>query len=333
MFPIPPPLAVETQHHQPVCSVLSGKHKTSYITMSATLEKWTRSALTRMLLFSKVDQHPQRALSWHGKTERWMVQQGSRLLFTAAFTLFQAVMFACLIVRYCSDASLTGPRTYNGVAYPFLRAAASLLNFNFPIFIFPLCQAIITRIRRTFLGRLIPFGKAMLLHKMVATMTLIFAWAHAVAQWTSSGHHAMQSGLDFKGFFHLNFGTWAGWSGNTTLVVLTLIVARTLWRSKPLENHLPRVHQVLYLPIFLCWSIHAAFYAFSIPLSQSYYGIDIFKLFWYIGAFLSIAELSLSTVRARHNTSILKVIQHPSDVVEIQFKKEYTTIGAGQVCT
>jgi hypothetical protein len=37
-------------------------------------------------------------------------------------------------------------------------------------------------------------------------------------------------------------------------------------------------------------------------------------------------------VRGRHKTYISKVIQHPSNVVEIQIKKENTKSRAGQVC-
>lgn len=43
-----------------------------------------------------------------------------------------------------------------------------------------------------------------------------------------------------------------------------------------------------------------------------------------------IIERILREVRSRHVTFISKVIQHPSNVVELQIKKEKTTIRAGQ---
>ena len=298
--------------------------------MSTTAEKSQWSPLTRMLLLSPVNKHPQRSFPWYENVKWWMMQRGPTLLFIAVFTLIQTLMFASLVTSHYIDNSLSGSRTDDGV-YTCAKAAGSSLNLNFAILILPLCQAMMTSIRRTVLGKFILFGKTILLHKMVATAILILAWIHAIAHWSSSAQHATQSDLGITIFLRSDFGTWAGWSGNITLVFLTLILARTLWKPRPFEHHLPRVQKALYLPIFLCWTIHAAFYPPNKTSLQFYYGIDASRLFWYLGAFISIIELFLVAVRARHKTFISKVIQHPNDVVEIQFKKDYTTVGAGQV--
>lgn len=52
--------------------------------------------------------------------------------------------------------------------------------------------------------------------------------------------------------------------------------------------------------------------------------------YWLVGGVIWIWERVLREVRSRHRTYISKVIQHPSNVVEIQIKKEKTTTRAGQ---
>ena len=52
--------------------------------------------------------------------------------------------------------------------------------------------------------------------------------------------------------------------------------------------------------------------------------------YWLVGGLIWIYERILREVRSRHRTYISKVIQHPSNVMEIQIKKEKTTTRAGQ---
>ena len=62
-------------------------------------------------------------------------------------------------------------------------------------------------------------------------------------------------------------------------------------------------------------------------------GIGVFWEYWMYGGFIYLAERIAREVRGRHKTYISKVIQHPSNVVEVQIKKEHTKTQAGQVCS
>lgn len=55
-----------------------------------------------------------------------------------------------------------------------------------------------------------------------------------------------------------------------------------------------------------------------------------FQRYWLVGGVIWISERVLREIRSRHITYISKVIQHPSDVMELQIKKEKTTTRAGQ---
>ena len=60
-------------------------------------------------------------------------------------------------------------------------------------------------------------------------------------------------------------------------------------------------------------------------------GNGVFYQYWIYGGVIYLAERVAREIRGRHATVISKVIQHPSNVVEIQIKKEKTTTKAGQV--
>jgi hypothetical protein len=53
--------------------------------------------------------------------------------------------------------------------------------------------------------------------------------------------------------------------------------------------------------------------------------------YWLVGGLIFLSERVLREIRSRHRTYISKIIQHPSNVMEIQIKKEKIKTRAGQV--
>jgi NADPH oxidase 2 len=66
------------------------------------------------------------------------------------------------------------------------------------------------------------------------------------------------------------------------------------------------------------------------PPYCSWLQIGVFWRYWLVGAVIFIYECILREIRSRHRTYISKVIQHPGKVVEVQIKKDKTTVRAGQ---
>lgn len=58
--------------------------------------------------------------------------------------------------------------------------------------------------------------------------------------------------------------------------------------------------------------------------------VGVFWKYWLVGGVLYIGERILREVRSRHRTYISKVILHPSNVCEVQIKKEKIKTRAGQ---
>lgn len=62
-------------------------------------------------------------------------------------------------------------------------------------------------------------------------------------------------------------------------------------------------------------------------------GTGVFYLYWIFGGSVYLLERLMREVRGKHRTVITKVIQHPSNVFEIQLQKEKTKMRPGQVCS
>lgn len=90
-----------------------------------------------------------------------------------------------------------------------------------------------------------------------------------------------------------------------------------------------------FIVFFFFWSIHGAFCMIQpdfAPFCMSFgtSAIGVFWQFWMYGGFVYMAERIAREIRGKHKTYISKVIQHPSNVCEIQIKKEHTKTRAGQ---
>lgn len=166
---------------------------------------------------------------------------------------------------------------------------------------------------------------------VVAWSIIFFSWVHTVAHWVNFARLATKQHSGFKGFLLANFKTGPGWSGYVMLFALTAMVATSL--EKPRRANYERFWYThhLFIVFFVFWSIHGAFCMIKPDLVPFCSAVGVFYQFWLWGGFVYLAERIAREVRGRHKTFVSKVVQHPSNVVEIQIKKENTKTRAGQV--
>jgi NADPH oxidase len=107
------------------------------------------------------------------------------------------------------------------------------------------------------------------------------------------------------------------------------VTAMTKFRRANFERFWYTHH--LFTVFFLFWAIHGAFCMIKPDFAPFCSENAVFWKYWLFGASVYLAERIMREVRGRHKTYISKVIQHPSNVVEIQIKKENTKSRAGQV--
>ena len=265
------------------------------------------------------------------KLDRWMVNEGYRKLSMLLFAAVHSMVFAFGFLNYHMKDNLNTARATFGITYPIARAAALVLHFDIAILIFPVCRTLISLARQTPLNGIIQFDKNIAFHKLVAWSIMFFSWVHTIAHWNNYAQLAAKNNLGFKGWLLGNFVTGPGWSGYVMLTCLMLMLATSLQRFKTKNFERFWYTHHLFVVFFIFWSIHGAFCMIKSDSAPFCSGTGVFWQYWMYGGFVYLLERVAREVRGRHKTYVSKVIQHPSNVVEIQMKKENTKTRAGQV--
>lgn len=216
--------------------------------------------------------------------------------------------------------------------------------FNAILIKIAVCRTLISLARQTPLNGIIQFGmfpfqsacfsngsdKNITFHKLVAFSIVFFSWVHTIAHWNNFAQLAAKQKLGFKGFLAANFTSGPGWSGYIMLTVLMIIFATSL--EKPRRANFERFWYLhhLFIIFFVFWAVHGAFCMIKTDLAPFCAGTGVFYLYWMYGGFIYLAERIAREIRGRHITFVSKVVQHPSNVCEIQIKKQNTKTRAGQ---
>ncbi|EON66980.1 NADPH oxidase [Coniosporium apollinis CBS 100218] len=283
-----------------------------------------------MLMAGEMSDEPPRELFLRERIDRWMVNEGYRRLFVGVFILLHGMVFAFGLLNYTLKDNLTGARATFGPTYAIARSAGLVLHVDVALIMFPVCRNLISLLRRTPLNGIIQFDKNIAFHKMTAWSIVFFSWLHTIAHWNNFAQFAAKQKLGFKGFALVNFATGPGWSGYIMLIILMAIVATAI--EKPRRANFERFWYThhLFTLFFIFWSMHGAFCMIKPDFEPYCAGTGVFWQYWLLGGFAYLGERIAREVRGKHKTFVSKVIQHPSNVVEIQIKKENTKTRAGQ---
>ncbi|KAF5019329.1 hypothetical protein F66182_8669 [Fusarium sp. NRRL 66182] len=295
--------------------------------------RWT--PLTRMLLSGEMTQEKQQELSSREKLDRWMINEGYRRVFVFVFMLLHALIFSFACVHYSMKESLESSRQNFGFTFVIARSAALVLHVDVAIILFPVCRTLISLLRQTPLNGIIQFDKNISFHIVTAWSIVFWSWVHTIAHWNNFAQAAIKYNLGVYGWLLANFVSGPGWTGYVMLIALMGMVMTST--EKPRRANYERFWYThhMFIVFFLFWSIHGAFCMiqpdvapFCTSIGSS--AVGVFWQYWMYSGFIYLAERVARELRGRHRTYITKVIQHPSNVCEIQMKKENTKTRAGQ---
>ncbi|OQV04709.1 hypothetical protein CLAIMM_09557 isoform 2 [Cladophialophora immunda] len=293
-------------------------------------ERTRSTPLMRMLLSGEVSGEEPRDLSPKEKFNRWMVNEGSRRLFVGVFILVHCMLYGFGFMNYQLKDNLTKARATYGYGYPIARSAALVLHFDVACILLPVCRTLISLARQTPLNGIIPFDKNITFHKLVGYSIVFFTWVHTIAHLHNVAQLSAKGHGGFIGFVKLNFLTGPGWTG----YILTISVMAMFFTAleKPRRANYERFWNThhLFVIFFIFWSIHGAFCMIPADNKPFCFGNGSFYLYWMVGGFTYLVERILREIRGYQKTYITKVIEHPSNVVEIRIKKEHTKTRAGQ---
>ncbi|KAJ4987341.1 ferric reductase like transmembrane component [Stagonosporopsis vannaccii] len=302
----------------------------SYTTSLTGRERSRWPPLTRMLMSGEMSEEKGRQLTRKERFDVWMVNEGYRRLFVFTFAILHVMVFVFGMMNYGLKDNSIGTRAKFGITFPIARAAALTLHVDVAFILFPVCRNLISMARRTPLNDIIPFDKNITFHKLVAWAIVFFSWVHTIAHWNNLAKFAAINELGFMGFILANLATGPGWSGYVMLFALMAIAITAA--EKPRRANFERFWYThhMFIVFFVFWSIHGAFCMIQPDFAPFCDGIGVFWEYWMYGGFAYLAERIAREVRGRHKTYVSKVIHHPSNVCEIQIKKEHTTTRAGQ---
>ncbi|KAK4161843.1 ferric reductase NAD binding domain-containing protein [Cladorrhinum sp. PSN259] len=295
--------------------------------------RWT--PLTRMLLSGEMTQERQKELTPREKFDRWMVNEGYRRIFVFVFMFLHAILFAFSFVNFALKENLQIARSTFGPTFMIARAAALVLHVDVALILFPVCRTLISLARQTPLNGIVQFDKNITFHITTAWSIVFFSWVHTIAHWVNFAQIAGKNKLGVYGWLLANFVSGPGWTGYVMLISLMGMVITSVEKTRRANYERFWYTHHMFIVFFFFWSIHGAFCMIQpdfAPFCTSIgtQAIGVFWQYWMYGGFAYLAERIAREIRGRHKTYISKVIQHPSNVCEIQIKKENTKTRAGQ---
>ncbi|KAH9846070.1 NADPH oxidase [Lenzites betulinus] len=276
--------------------------------------------------------------TWMEKYQHWMINEGGRRMFFFLFIFLHALVIAFGFMNYqLKDNSVTARKTF-GITFPIARTAALVLHVDVAVILLPVCRNFISILRRTSLNSFIPFDKNITFHKAVAWSIVVFSFIHIAAHMVNftelafADPDATTPAKRFVAFLAANFATGPGATGWIMTVALGIMVWYAMEKRRRARFEWFWYSHHLFIVFFINWQLHGMFCMIQPdrPPYCSFNTIGVFWRYWLVGGVIWIYERILREVRSRHRTYISKVIQHPSNVVELQIKKEKTPTQAGQ---
>ncbi|EWY86359.1 NADPH oxidase [Fusarium oxysporum f. sp. raphani 54005] len=249
--------------------------------------------------------------------------------------LLHALIFSFACVHYSQKESLKTSNELFGFTFVIARSAALVLHVDVAVILFPVSRTLISLLRQTPLNGILQFDKNITFHIVTAWSIVFWSWVHTIAHWNNFAQVAIKYKLGIYGWLVANFVSGPGWTGYVMLIALMGMVLTST--EKPRRANFERFWYThhMFIVFFFFWSIHGAFCMIQPDVapfctSVGASAVGVFWQYWMYSGFIYLAERIAREVRGRHRTYITKVIQHPSNVCEIQMKKEHTKTRAGQ---
>jgi len=245
------------------------------------------------------------------------------------------MVFAFGFMNYQLKDNLSIARGTFGLTFAIARASALVLHFDVAMILFPVCRTLISIMRQTPLNGIVPFDKNITFHKLTGWSIVFFSWTHTIAHWNNFAQISAKNNLGFGGFLLANFVTGPGWTGYIMLIALMAMAITAYEKNRRANFERFWYTHHLFVVFFVFWSIHGAFCMiqpdfapYCVAIGSS--AIGVFWQYWMYGGYIYLMERIAREIRGKHKTYISKVVQHPSNVCEIQIKKQNTKTRAGQ---
>ncbi|KAJ3390988.1 hypothetical protein HDU84_006660 [Entophlyctis sp. JEL0112] len=267
----------------------------------------------------------------HLQFENYFVNEGLKHVWLGLWIVAQIVYF---IVGYYQLATSPVVATFRSVLGPGLmiaRSAANVISFDCALILFAVCRNMISYMRQTFLARVIPWDKNITFHILIAYGVVFWSFVHSAAHFYNFYAVELAFGKDTVTAMWLNLLSGPGWTGQVISVALFLMCtsAAEAVRRKHFEIFWFTHH--LFIVFFGGTLMHGSFCLIKGDTGDICRGGPTFWKYWIASAVVFVIERITREVRGRFpKTYVSKVVQHPSNVVEVQIMKPSCVTKAGQ---
>ena len=267
--------------------------------------------------------------SWRAVAHHRIIANG-KYAPLALYILSHLLIFAVSLIYHLIYSVADKPVGAVDVAHVVSKASGLMLHLDVAVILFPICHNVVHLLRQTFLARILHPDSRIFVHKLVGWSIVFFAWVHIAMQWTLSVWLARNEKRGIKGFAINNFATGIGWTGHIMLLLLMLI-AMTSFDIARKDNFLRAwaVHQ-LFIPFYALWCVHEVF-VFQRTGMSPWTSNGSFWQYWIFGGLAYLVETIMTEVRGSKKLFVSKVIQHPSQIIEIQIEKHNAMPRVGHV--
>ncbi|KAI9822220.1 MAG: hypothetical protein M1832_003043 [Thelocarpon impressellum] len=245
-------------------------------------------------------------------------------------------LFAFGWYKQAADARLAGLNTLTFSVW-LSRGAGLALSVDTALILLPMCRNILRWIRPKM--RFLPLDESQFFHRQVAYAMLVYTIIHVCAHYVNF-FNVEKAQLRPVSAVEIHYAQAGGITGHVMLLCMLLMytTAHSKIRQQSFETFWYTHH--LFIPFLLGMYTHATgcFVRDSVAPHSPFAGAN----FWnhcigyqgwrweLFGGGLYLCERLYREIRSRRETEITKIVRHPYDAMEIQFRKPSMKYKAGQ---
>ncbi|KAI9803555.1 MAG: hypothetical protein M1825_001898 [Sarcosagium campestre] len=269
------------------------------------------------------------------KVKRQLVP--SKIIFHVLFHGLHIGMFVLGWIKQAQDDRLAGLNTLTYSVW-LSRGAGLALSVDGSLILLPMCRNILRVIRPKL--KFLPLDESQYFHRQVAYSMLFYTIIHVCAHYVNF-FNVERNQLRPVSAVEIHYAQAGGITGHVMLLCMLLMytTAHAKIRQQSFETFWYTHH--LFIPFLLGLYTHATgcFVRDSVEPYSPFAGANFWKHCgigyqgwrWELwGAAIYLVERLWREIRSRRETQIVKVVRHPYEAMEIQFRKPSMRYKAGQ---
>ncbi|KAI8872078.1 hypothetical protein GQ42DRAFT_174416 [Ramicandelaber brevisporus] len=251
-------------------------------------------------------------------------------MFAVVFVASQLLAFAYALLHFLYTTH--SHRMHLGWAFAVAKASGFVLHIQVGLVMLPMCRTLLTWLRSTPMHHIMDFSSAATFHRLIGWSMVFFTAIHAVAHYynyaTLIPDHddSDPSTSAVAKWLGMAFGSGPGATGHAMLLLLVIVGITSLARVRRFKFEAFWYTHCLFVPFLSAFSLHGGLCFFQLTSSADPSAEpqqcqpSVFWIFWVASGAIYAIERILREVRSFCPITITRIIQHPSSVIEIQFR-------------